>query len=342
MSIKYIKIDRNRSNNEFLNEMYSQIKHDFGAVVEPFLIHSLSPKLLGGVWAACRETELITDIVPRNAKELIASTVSQINKCPYCVDAHTIMLNALGENKVAESLSKKGEGNIHDPKLKNLYKWALATRSPKEDIILTPPFSIEEAPEIIGIAVFYHYINKMASMFLSETPLPFNFKFSKMVLKIITGLFFSFSAKRVKNSGDSLKFIQMAELPEELNWAKGSPEISKAFAGLSNIIDNIGNEILSPEVRKYVTEYIQSWNGEYPGMSSKWVDTAINKLDAEQKEIGRLILIASIAPYQINQQMVISFRNIYPEEDSLLGAIAWGSFLVAKRIGTWLFLPFCK
>ncbi len=340
MSIKYIKAASHPPKDGFVEEIYSQIKHDFGAVVEPFLLHSPSPSVLGGVWAACRETELITGVVPRNVKELIASTVSQINRCPYCVDAHTIMLNAEGEHKVARLLSADAANDITDSKLKALWEWASSTRSPKADIILAPPFSLQEAPEIIGMAVFYHYINKMVTVFLSETPLPLNVSWMKVILKRIAGWYFSLSARRSKSRGESLKFIPYAKLPEDMGWAKASPSISEAFAGFSAVVDEVGSSILPDEVRQCVQKYIHSWNGEYPGMSRHWVDQAIQGLDEARKDVGRLVLTASIAPHQVDEQMIVLFRNTYPTDEALLGAIAWGSFTVAKRIGRWLYTPF--
>ena len=297
MSIKYIEIASHPPVGGFIQEIFSQIKHDFGAVVEPFLLHSPDPKILGGVWAACRETELITGVVPRNVKELIASAVSQINRCPYCVDAHTIMLNAVGEPKVAKLLSTDAANEITDSKLKDLYEWASSTRSPKAEIILTPPFSLKEAPEIIGMAVFYHYINKMVSIFLSESPVPLNINWIKAPLKRIAGLYFSLSARRSKSCGESLKFIPSARLPEDMGWAEDSPSISKSFAGFSAVIDEIGSSILPDEVRLCVEKYIHSWNGEYPGMSRHWVDQATQGLGETEKDVGRLVLTASIAPY---------------------------------------------
>ena len=100
MAIKYIDHILPGSKDEPVKEIYSQMKRDFGAIVEPFSLHSHIPDLLAGVWAACRETELI-GIVPRKKKEVIASMVSQSNQCPYCVDAHSMMLNAMGEHKIS-------------------------------------------------------------------------------------------------------------------------------------------------------------------------------------------------------------------------------------------------
>lgn len=190
------------------------------------------------------------------------------------------------------------------------------------------------------MAVFYHYINKMANIFLTETPLPLNVSWMKMTLKRIAGWYFSLAARRSKSYGKSLKFIPDAKLPKEMAWANGSTTISKAFAGFAAVIDEAGNSILTDEVRQCVEKYIHSWNGEDPGMSRQWVEQAIQELDEENKPVGRLVLTASIAPYQVDEQMITSFRHIYPSDKALLGAISWGSFTVSKRIGVWLYTPF--
>lgn len=292
MSIKYLKASSSASTDEFVVEIYSQIKRDFGALVEPFTLHSASPKLLGGVWAACRETELISTVVPRNEKELIASVVSQINRCPYCVDAHTIMLNAGGEHEVSQLLSTDAANDIVDPRLSALYEWASNTRSPQSPIVLTPPFSLQAAPEIIGMAVLYHYINRMVSLFLSDSPLPLNVSWMKASLKRIAGWYFSLAARKTKSPGESLKFIPTAPLPDDLLWAEGSPIITKSFAGFSYVVEEAGVALLTADVRQCVEKFIHSWNGEDPGMSRQWVEAVIEELDDTGKDVASQIRCA--------------------------------------------------
>jgi hypothetical protein len=129
-------------------------------------------------------------------------------------------------------------------------------------------------------------------------------------------------------------------VPEDMGWAEGSSPISKAFAGFAAVVNEIGAEILPEEVRQCVQEYIHSWNGEHPEMNRHWVDQAAQGLNNEIKGIARLVLTASIAPYQVDEQMIVSFRNAFSTDDALLGALAWGSFAVAKKIGRWLYEPF--
>ena len=239
MTIKYIHPVKANSAEGLVAQVYAQIKRDFGSLVEPFTLHSPSPKLLAGVWMACRETELAGN-VRRDIKEAIAATVSKINQCPYCVDAHTIMLNATGKRNVARLISNENYDQISDSEVREIVKWASATRSTGFEILLSPPFSRQDAPEIIGTTVFFHYLNRMVSALLRETPLPSNRSWLKNTLKLMAGLFFSRAARRHKSLGDSLKFLPEADLPADLNWAKPNPTIAGAFARFAAVIEEVG------------------------------------------------------------------------------------------------------
>ena len=103
--IKYIQAIAPRHAEGLVEPVYAQIKRDFGKIVEPFLLHSPIPELLAGAWMVCRETELVGS-VPRYIKEAAAVAVSQQNQCPYCIDAHTIMLCAENEKELSKIIKK--------------------------------------------------------------------------------------------------------------------------------------------------------------------------------------------------------------------------------------------
>ena len=335
MSIKYIKPAPNNSRERIIQAVYKQIKQDFGALVEPFTLHSSLPSLLAGVWMACRETEVVGR-VPREIKEIVASTVSMINKCPYCVDAHTIMLNATGNNSVVSDIVQGNEDLIMNSEFSSIIKWSFATRDPDSAILKAPPFSVQEAPEIIGTAVFYHYINRMVSVFLGETPLPSNVQCFKGILKRMAGLFFSRAIARPKALGTSLRFLSEALLPKDLYWAKPSQNVADAFARFATVIEEIGKQFICENVRFRVQEEIQNWRGKDPGLSRQWVETAISGLDKEQQAVGRVALLAAFSPYQVDRDVIHNYLKYYPDGEKLLGTIAWSSFSAARKIGTWL------
>lgn len=335
MGIRYIKPVKPDAAEGLVAEVYAQIKRDFGRIVEPFLLHSPLPKLLAGAWIVSRESEVVGN-VPRSYKEVVATTISKLNQCHYCVDAHAIMLNAMGERHIASAVSEARYSKIADGKTHQLVEWALATRTPESEILLMPPFSRAAAPEIIGTAVFYHYINRMVSGLLSKTPLPSNRTWLKRPLKLVAGLIFSRSAKSQKKAGDSLRFLSEAELPADLSWAKTASNVAGAFARFASVVEDVGSFALSPEVRAYVKEKVDFWNGEFPESGRNWIEQAIQEFTGPSRAAVRLALLAAIAPCQIDDDVVHAFRKYFPEDSKLVGALAWTSFTAARKIGTFL------
>jgi AhpD family alkylhydroperoxidase len=335
MAIRYIKAVAPNSAEGLVAQTYAQIKKEFGALVEPFTLHSPYPELLAGAWSACRES-LIVGNVRRDVKEAVAATLSRVNQCPYCVDAHTIMLNATSAHNSADAIIHQHDDQIRDPAVRSIVEWAAANRSPGTNILLSPPFSPKDAPEIIGTAVFFHYVNRMASVLLSETPLPSNHPWLKGVFKRMAGWFFSRAIHRSKPLGASLELLPESELPADLAWAKASPNIAGAFARFAAVIDMAGGDFIPADVRDCVVKHVQDWDGKDPILSRDWVEEAMNGLDEKSKDIGRLILLTALASYQVDDSVVHAFVTHTNEDKKLLGALAWGSFTAARRIGTWL------
>ena len=335
MAIKYIQSVAKNSAEGLVARVYSQIKKEFGALVEPFTLHSPYPELLAGAWSACRES-LIVGNVRRDVKEAVAATVSRVNQCPYCVDAHTIMLNATSAHNSADAIIHHRDDQIRDPAVRSIVEWAAATRSPGAKILLSPPFSQKDAPEIIGTAVFFHYVNRMANVLLSETPLPSNHPWLKGFFRRMAGWFFSKAIHPSKPLGTSLEFLPESELPADLAWAKRSPNIASAFARFAAVIDMAGRDFIPKDVRGCVVKHVQAWDGKDPKLGRHWVEEAMSGLDEKSKDIGRLVLLTALAPYQVDEGVVNTFATHIIGDDRFLGALAWGSFTVARRIGTWL------
>lgn len=335
MTIRYIQPVAPNSTEGIVARVYPQIKKEFGALVEPFTLHSPSPELLAGAWSACRES-LLVGSVRRDVKEAVAATVSRINQCPYCVDAHTIMLNATSARNSADAIIHQRDDQIRDPAVRSIVKWAAATRSPGAKVLLSPPFSPKDAPEIIGTAVFFHYVNRVVSVLLSETPLPSNHPLLKGVLKKMAGWFFSRAIHHSKTSGASLELLPASELPADLTWAKRSPNIAGAFARFAAVVNRAGRDSIPEDVRDCVVEHVQAWDGKDPGLGRHWVEEAMSGLNEKSKDIGRLVLLTALAPYQVDEGMVNAFTTHIIGDDRLLGALAWSSFTAARRIGTWL------
>lgn len=337
MAIKYIQPVALNSTEGLVARVYPQIKKEFGALVEPFTLHAPSPELLAGAWSACRES-LLVGSVRREVKEAVAATVSRINQCPYCVDAHTIMLNAISARNSAEAIIHQRDDQFRDAEVRSIVKWAAETRSPGAKVLLSPPFSQENAPEIIGTALFFHYVNRMASVLLSNTPLPSNHALLKGFLKRMAGWLFSRAIHRSKQSGASLELLPESELPADFAWAKTSPNIAGAFARFAAVVNRAGSDFIPQDVRDCVVEQVKAWDGKDLALGRHWVEEAMNGLNEKSKDIGRLVLLTALAPYQVDEGVVNAFTAHITGDDRLIGALAWGSFTAARRIGTWLYV----
>ena len=330
MSIRYIKHPGSIAGDRLSEKVLSQVRREFGAEVEPFALHRPVPELLAGAWMACRETLLAGD-GGRDAKELVAAAVSTINRCPFCVDAHSIMLLESSGYDYPEALA--------DTYLGRIAEWASSTLKPGSAILHSPPFSDTEAPAFIGTAVFFHYINRMVTILLGTSPLPFSSGIPKQVSMRMAAWFFGGAIRLRKPQGTSLELLQEAPLPDDLSWAKASLPIVGAFARFTNAIEHAGVGSLPEDVRAAVSKSALNWDGSSPAMNDGWYEDDIAHLQGADKAAGRLAFLTAFAPYKVDEAVVRAFSEHFPGDDILISALAWSSFTAARRIGSWLYIP---
>lgn len=321
-----------------VSEIYAQIRTDF-QLVPPLTLFSPSPELLGGVWSLWREAQFAEGNVPRAFTEAVAAAVSSINTCPYCVDAHSGMLHASSDHDVVNGIVDNKAGLIKDERMRNLVNWAKSTLTPDAEVIKAPPFHVDDAPEILGTAFIYHFVNRMVNIFLPESPLPVPTGI-KTLRKSATRMFGATVAKNIVarkvTPGESLRFVPEVRLPEEFFWAAGNRSLASALAGLNKIIEEAGQKTLAEETRDAVISALASWNGEDMGLSRCWVDPMINKTSVSHRAETRLTLLTALAPHQVDSKIISEFRGRKPDDASLLNATAWSSFAAARRVASWL------
>jgi AhpD family alkylhydroperoxidase len=335
-SIKYVKPVAFEWATGLTAQVYQQLQTDF--LPAPLVVlHSPVPDVMAGVWSILRETLLAGD-VDRSHKEAVAATVSKTNACPFCVDAHTVMLRATVDHDVADAILHGDYDSIHNPQLRAIVQWVLANRTAQADAV-PPPFSQPEVPEMIGTAIAFHYINRMVNIFLGDSLLPL-----PSVLKGITyRLYAATEGKRIVRGlpqGKSLKFLSQAHLPDDLVWAAGNPSVAGAFAGLAQAVEAAGERVLPGPVRVLVGERVQVWKGETMSMSRRWVEDAIVDLEEIHRAAARLALLTALASYQVDARIVEDFQAHYPDDAQLIAATAWASLTAARRVGLWLAEPF--
>jgi AhpD family alkylhydroperoxidase len=318
-------------------QVYQQMRRDF-QLVPPVTLHSPLPKVLAGVWGMLRES-LVAGPVSRAGREVVAESVSRINRCSFCVDAHSALLYGVSEKDVADAIRDGRPDQIRDPKTRSIAEWAFANRSPGAEILSSPPFSRDEAPEIIGTAITFHYIDRMAQVFLADSPvpLPSGLRWMRGFVTQVAG---ATVGKRVMSisvrAGGSEGLLPAGLLSREFSWAQPKPAVAAAFGLVEAVVEEAGKAVLPKVVCDLVRHHVGGWNGEDPGMSRKWVDEATAGLSERDKAAGRFTLLTALAAYQVDDSIVLAFRSHFPPDESLLAAAAWASFTATKRLASWL------
>jgi AhpD family alkylhydroperoxidase len=316
-------------------EVYSQARREFG-LLPPIPLHSPVPRLLAGAWCVLRET-LLAGRVGRPVKEALAAAVSHLNRCPYCVDAHTLMLEAAGEREVARALAGGKPGGLRDEGLRAVVAWGVAHRSPGSAPLSRPPFPAADASEMIGTAMAFHYINRMAHVFLPESayPLPSAVYWAKgWVRKLAAGRFRALVSAR-RASGESLALLEPAELPADLPWARGNPYVAGAFARFAAVVEEAVQDALHESVRDRVVERLAAWEGTDPGFGGLG-EEELAGIPGEERAAGRLALLTAFASYRVDGAVVAAYRTRRPADSQLLGAVSWVSYVAARQVGQWL------
>jgi AhpD family alkylhydroperoxidase len=313
----------------------AQIERDFGAVVPPFLLHTPAPALLAASWTMVREC-LVTVHVERAAKEALAAAVSRANACTYCVDAHTAALHALGDAATADALGDPARAPTTEGALGPLLAWAAASRFADDPTLRSPPFTPAAAPELVGIACGFHYVNRMVTIFLAPSPMPFASPRLKRWTRRMLGPVLSGQLHRALARGESLDLLPDAPLPADLAWTAPQPTIAAAFARAAAAFDAAGAATLPEPVRALVAARVAAWRGEAMPLDRRWVDDAAAPLDRALHPAARLALLTAFAPERVDDAVVADFAARRPGDATLVAAAAWASFTAARRIAGWL------
>jgi len=334
---RYIEPVESAKASGLVAHVYTQAKEDMGLVPivpEPFAMHSPAPEILAGAWGVFRES-LLAGRVRRGVKEAVATAVSESNACPWCVDAHSIVLYATGDGAAVKAVLRHDPHQALETEMQAVVRWASSTRNPTAHILADPPFASQDAAEMIGTAVTFHYLNRMVNILLVRTTLPRN-PLVKGAMTRTFGWLYTRSARKTHPPGAALALLPAAPLPTDLAWAELAPNVAGAFARFAAVVEEAGTAVLSPEVRALIHRHLQAWRGEDPGLSRKWVEQAVEGLDQAAQAEARLALLAALASHQVDEQVIEAFRALHSADSDLVGALAWASFAAARRIGAWI------
>ncbi|MFH8973392.1 DNA-binding protein [Streptomyces sp. NPDC017890] len=306
-------------------EVYAQIARDFGiAGPSTFVVLSSAPALLAPAWALMRES-LIAGPGGRTGKEVAAFGVSLANKCPFCVDAHTVLLHATGDHALAERLARGQEPE--DEGHARVLGWARRTRVPgaaREPY----PFPREEAPGYLGTVLAFHFINRVVSALVTENLLPGDAQRLRPV-RSLAGRSLSRAVRRPAVPGAALPLLD-GPGPGPA-WAAGTP-VGPAYAALRTAATT-GAGLLDADDQALVGRALRAWDGSHPPL-------APDPFPGRRERPGaRLALLAALAPYRITDADVAAWRRPEHTDHCLVHLVAYGAFAAVDRIETALTAP---
>ena len=289
LQVRYVTPVPPESAQGLVGQVYLQLERDFGVLAPPVALHSPAPTALAACWLMLRETLVAAGRVDRTSKEVVASGVSLGNVCPYCVDVHSTTLHGLLGGRNAAAIVDNRMSSVTDPAARRLTVWARTSGVRGTTGHPQVTLSAEEAPELVGVAVTFHYLNRMVNVFLGESPIPVATSDSvRGVIRRLLGRVMGSMARRAVQPGTALTLLPAAELPEDLSWATGNPSVAGAFARAVAAIEALGIRATSPEVRDLVRTKLTEWDGRPPGLNRTWTNDSVADLPPAERSAGRL------------------------------------------------------
>ncbi|WNV84536.1 carboxymuconolactone decarboxylase family protein [Umezawaea sp. Da 62-37] len=305
--------------------VYQQVEGDFGLLAPPVALHAVAPTVMAACWLMLRESLIVTDRVDRGTKEAVATAVSLCNRCPYCVDVHSMTLEAWGTTVPDDPES--------DHEVRLVADWARGTaKATTATIPATVPAA--HVPELVGVVLTFHYVNRMVNVFLPDSPLPPGLPEAarSRTLRML-GRFMRGAAHPHHAPGTSLDLLPAARLPADLGWTRENPRVADAFARAAAAIDEAGARSAPESVRALLPRMLVDWDGEAP--DREVVIDAVAELPPADRPAGLIAVQTALTSSCLDLSAIAEFRGTRPDDRSLVELTSWASMSAARRIGEW-------
>ncbi|MGN9810017.1 carboxymuconolactone decarboxylase family protein [Micromonospora sp. BQ11] len=299
--------------------VYRQLRDEFLGPVPTFQALSVVPEVQAATWALMREA-LLAGNASRVERELVASAVSRANRCRFCVDAHVMLLHALGEHELAEVVARGG--TPPGPRHAELVGWAEASRSPRA-AAWTSPYR----REVTGTLLAFHFINRVVSALLDPDLLPGGLQRSPLV-RSVGGRLYARSARAPLEPGGSLPLLDAGTTPPA--WAGDSP-VGVAYASLKDAATR-GGDLLGDVARQTVTATVRWEDGREPARPTDWAVDLVRDVPGADRVGTRIALLAAFAPSAISAGDVALWRFSHPADADLVRLVAYGAITATDHV----------
>ena len=260
-------------------QVYRQAEQDFGMLAPPLALHSPAAGPLAASWMMLRESLLADGTALRGrprkpSPQRFRSAIPARTASP-CTRRHCPAWSA-PDRRGGVRRRHRLHPRSRDPGNRPLGT-PVGHRPDSEACGV--PFSREQAPEIAGVAVTFHYLNRMVDIFLPDSPLPPNVPaLARGGALRMLGRFMSSAARADHQPGASLDLLPAAPLPQDLHWAAGNPHVAEAFARAGAAIEAAGQQHVPASVQAVLHARLAGWDGQPLGPSRSWVQDEVSAL----------------------------------------------------------------
>jgi hypothetical protein len=198
--------------------------------------------------------------------------------------------------------------------------WGRASRAPEAPETTSYPFPAAHAPAYIGTALTFHFINRIASVLLTENLLPANAQRLRAV-RSLGGRSLARTVRRLPAPGAGLTLLD-APGPGP-TWARGTT-VGPAYAALRDAA-LAGGGLLDEADRSLVRETLEGWDGGHPSLA--W-----DGFPDRSRPGARLALLTALAPYRTTDEDVTAWRKSADTDRDLVRLVAYGAFAAVDRV----------
>ncbi len=299
----------------------------------PISLHLHVPDLLAAVWAIIRESHLAGPM-DRVAREVIASAVSTVNACPFCIDSHTAATTALGADSTAKAVRGGVVDRILDDDLRAAATWALSIQPSRDRASAATPFAPSDQPYALGTALAFHYINRMVNAFLKPWPIGVPGVVNRRpFMTRVNGVF---PGRRLGVGqlapGASLVYCGASPSIPVFTRLFGASEVARAWEAFGAVTDEAGAEYLSPESRSAVVTAVGSWDGTDPPLGRTWLDPVTVVVAPSERATTAFAVTCALASYRVDQSLTDAVRAEGATDAALVSIAAWSSAQAVRYI----------
>ncbi|MFV2104036.1 carboxymuconolactone decarboxylase family protein [Micromonospora sp. LOL_024] len=311
-----------------VRQVYRQLAREFGLLAPPITLHAAAPPVLGACWLLLREALLSDGPVGRDTKEAVAAAVSLANRCPYCVQVHGSALRGMLRGPDSAAVADDRITEIAEPRLREIATFfRYGGGGPP---VVTARLDATELAHLVGVAVLFHYLNRMVNVFVAPSPMPDLPSPATGVVRWLAGIMMGRLARRGGVAGRQLDLLPPTSPPSDLNWARPDATLHTAFARAYATIDGAAEPAVPPSVRRLLPELLA---GQRTLIDPGEVAAALDGLPVRDRSAGRLALTIAFFSYRVTDSMVASYRRHDPADRRLLELTAWASLTAARTAG---------